>query len=52
MDGHEDGDGQQGEQLGVDGEGSEGNIQGTKVRRYNWHSARSMGWPFPMLKYK
>ena len=34
MDGHEDEDGQQGEQLGVDGEGSEGNIQGTKVRRY------------------
>jgi len=23
---------------------------GTKVRRYNWHSAE--GWPFPMLKYK
>ena len=25
---------------------------GTKVCRYNWHSAGSMGWPFPMLKYK
>jgi len=24
----------------------------TKVRRYNWHSARSLGWPFPVLKYK
>jgi len=24
----------------------------TKVCRYNWHSARSMGWPFPLLKYK
>ena len=24
--------------------------QGTKVRRYNWHSAVSLGWPFPMLK--
>ena len=22
-----------------------------KVRRYNWHSAGSLGWPFPMLKY-
>jgi len=20
--------------------------------RYNWHSAGSLGWPFPMLKYK
>jgi len=26
--------------------------QGTKVCRYNWHSAGSIGWPFPMLKYK
>jgi len=26
--------------------------QGTKVRRYNWHSAGSLGWPFPMLKYQ
>ena len=25
---------------------------GTKVCRYNWHSAGSRGWPFPMLKYK
>jgi len=25
---------------------------GTKVCRYNWHSAGSLGWPFPMLKYK
>jgi len=25
---------------------------GTKVRRYNWHSAGSVRWPFPMLKYK
>ena len=22
------------------------------MRRYNWHSAVSLGWPFPMLKYK
>jgi len=26
--------------------------QGTKVCRYNWHSAGSLGWPFPTLKYK
>jgi len=26
--------------------------KGTKVRRYNWHSAGSLGWPFPTLKYK
>ena len=26
--------------------------QGRKVCRYNWHSAGSPGWPFPMLKYK
>jgi len=25
---------------------------GTKVRRYNWHSAGSTGWPFLMLEYK
>jgi len=25
--------------------------EGMKVRRYNWHSAGSLGWPFPMLKY-
>ena len=25
---------------------------GTKVCRYNWHSAGSLGWPFPVLKYK
>jgi len=26
---------------------------GTKVCRYNWHSAAgSLGWPFSMLKYK
>jgi len=25
---------------------------GTKVCRYSWHSARSLGWPFPVLKYK
>ena len=25
---------------------------GTKVCRCNWHSAGSLGWPFPMLKYK
>jgi len=24
---------------------------GRKVCRYNWHSPRSLGWPFPMLKY-
>jgi len=23
-----------------------------KVCRYNWHSAGSLRWPFPMLKYK
>jgi len=23
-----------------------------KLCRYNWHSAGSMGWPFPMLKYE
>jgi len=28
--------------------GSRGDI----VRRYNWHSAGSVGWPFPMLKYE
>jgi len=27
-------------------------IWGTKVCRYNWHSAGSLGWPFPILKYK
>jgi len=27
-------------------------LQGTKVCQYNWHSAGSLGWPFPMLKYK
>ena len=26
-------------------------LRGTKVCRYNWHSAGSLGWPFPMLKY-
>jgi len=26
--------------------------QGTKVCRYNWHSAGSLGWPFPTLKYE
>jgi len=26
--------------------------EGTKVCRYNWDSAGSLGWPFPMLKYK
>jgi len=26
--------------------------QETKVRRYNWHNADSLGWPFLMLKYK
>jgi len=25
---------------------------GTKVCRYNWHSAGFLGWPFSMLKYK
>ena len=24
---------------------------GTKMCRYNWHSAVSLRWPFPMLKY-
>jgi len=26
--------------------------QGTKVCRYSWHSAGSLGWPFPKLRYK
>jgi len=26
--------------------------QGTKVCRYNWHSAGTLGWPFPTLKYQ
>ena len=26
--------------------------QGTKVCRYNPHSAGSLGWPFPVLKYE
>ena len=26
-------------------------MEGTKVRRYNWHSAGSLGWLFPKLKY-
>ena len=26
-------------------------ILATKVCRYSWHSAGSLGWPFPMLKY-
>jgi len=26
--------------------------KGTKVCQYNWHSAGSVGRPFPMLKYK
>jgi len=28
---------------------SSGGLRGTKVCRYNWHSAGSLGWPFPML---
>ena len=31
---------------------SSGGLRGTKVCRYNWQSAGSLGWPFPMLKYK
>jgi len=27
-------------------------VSGTKVCRYNWHSAGSLGFPFPMLKYR
>jgi len=27
-------------------------LQGKKVCQYNWHSAGSLGWPFPVLKYK
>ena len=27
-------------------------LQGTKVCRYNWHSAGSLRYPFPVLKYK
>jgi len=23
-----------------------------KVRRYNWHSAGSLGWPFPVQIYQ
>ena len=26
-------------------------LWGTKVCRYNWHGAGSLGWPFPMLKH-
>jgi len=26
--------------------------EGTKVCRYNWHSAGSLDWPFTMLKYE
>jgi len=26
--------------------------QGTRVCQYNWHSAGSLGWPFPVLKSK
>ena len=26
--------------------------QGTNVCRYNWHTAGSLGWPIPVLKYK
>jgi len=26
-------------------------IYRTKVCRYNWHSAGSLGWPFPMVEY-
>jgi len=29
-----------------------GIAQGTKVCQYNWHSAGSLGWPFPMIKCK
>jgi len=25
---------------------------GMRVCRYNWHSAGSLGWPFPVLKYQ
>ena len=28
------------------------NSEGTKVCRYNWHSAGSLGWSFPVLKYQ
>ena len=27
-------------------------VTGRTVRRYNWHSAGSLGWPFPMINYK
>ena len=27
-------------------------LYGTKVCRYNWRSAGSLGWPFPVLKHK
>jgi len=27
-------------------------LQETKVCRYNWHSAGSLAWPFPMFTYK
>jgi len=27
-------------------------LLGTKVCRYNWHSAGFLGWPFPVLKYQ
>ena len=26
-------------------------VQGTKVCRYNWRTAGSLGWPFPTLTY-
>jgi len=25
-------------------------VMETKLCRYNWHSAGSLGWPFPMMK--
>jgi len=27
-------------------------VIGNEMCRYSWHSAGSMGWPFPMLEYK
>ena len=27
-------------------------VHETKVCRYKWHSAGSLGWPFPMLEYE
>jgi len=40
------------EQYGTAAESDIYGYLGTKVCRYNWHSAGSLGWPFPVVKYK